>query len=89
MNLKVGDRIRITSVPGEGNPDYYIHPDTVRVYKKLIKRNRPVRIYELQDGVPWYECRFRRKNGQLEYHFLAVYEDDNNWVKVNERNKVL
>lgn len=42
--LKVGDKIELIAVPGEGIPDYYIHPSTVRVYKKIIARNRPVRI---------------------------------------------
>src|SRR5205823_4306232 len=43
-DLRIGDKIRIVGVPGEGIPDYTIHRDTIRVYKKLIDRKRPVRI---------------------------------------------
>jgi hypothetical protein len=85
-DLKVGDRIRITGIPGEGVPGYVLLPETKRVYKKLIARGRPVRIYEIDEyGAPWYSCRFRRKNGQWEFHILAVFDGDRNWVKVNSR----
>ena len=83
--LKVGDKIKILSVPGEGIPNYYIDKDTVRVYKKIIARKRPVRIYEIQDGQPWYAVKFRRKNGKWEYHFLSVMDEDANWVPVKRK----
>ncbi len=81
--LKVGDRIRITAVPGAGIPGYVIFPETVRVYRKLIARGRPVRIYAIDEyGSPWFACRFRTKAGKWEHHFLAVYDGDTNWVPV-------
>jgi hypothetical protein len=81
--LKVGDRIRLLDVPGKGRPGYYMHSETRRVYKRLLARKRPVRISKIDEtGLPWFECRFRRKNGRLEYHSLIVADDDNNWVKV-------
>lgn len=84
--LKVGDRIRITSVPGEGVPNYYIHRDTSRVFKKLIARNRAVRVCEIDEyGQPWYICKFKKRNGCFETHFLAVLDGENNWVVVKRR----
>ncbi len=69
--LKVGDRIRLTEMPPEFlREGCYLHPDTKRVYKKLVARKRPLRIYKVRDGGPWIHCRFRRKNGRLEYHWL-------------------
>lgn len=85
-DLKVGDRIRIVEVPGKGIPGYTIHPDTVRAYKLLIRRRRSVRICRIDEyGSPWYECRFRRRNGRLEYHSFIVASADNNWVPVKKR----
>jgi hypothetical protein len=55
---------------------------------KLIVRGRSVRIREIkEDGSPWYECRFRMKNGKWEYHSLGVYDTDGNWVPVKPRHK--
>jgi hypothetical protein len=83
--LRIGDRIRIIGIPGEGVPGYFLHRDTRRFYKKLMARARSVRIYEIDEhGYPWFQCRFRLKNGQWEYHHLMVTEDDK-WVKVKPR----
>jgi hypothetical protein len=85
-DLKLGDRIRITRVPGEGVPGYFIHRDTVYVYKKLIVRGRSVRIRRIDEyGSPWYICRFKTRRGAWETHYLAVYDSDNNWVPVRSR----
>src|SRR5262249_11493146 len=43
-DVRVGDRIRIIGIPGDGVPGYYLHRDTKRVFKKLIGRGRSVRI---------------------------------------------
>jgi len=89
-DLKVGDRIRIIKLPGEGVPGYYLHPDTKRVFKKLVARGRSVRIARIDEyGSPWYNCRFRIKSGRWEYHDLAVCNLDNNWVRVTPRHKKL
>jgi hypothetical protein len=81
--LKVGDIIRITAVPGEGIANYTIHPETTRVYKKLVARGRPVRIREIDEfGLPWYRCRFKMRNGKFEMHGLIVIDSDTNWVLV-------
>ncbi len=87
--LKVGDRIRITAVPGVGIPGYVIFPETVRIYRRLITRGRPVRIYEIdEDGSPWFACRFRTKARKWEHHFLVVLDSDTNCVPVIKRTKV-
>jgi hypothetical protein len=85
-DLRVGDRIRIVGIPGEGVPGYYLLPETKRVFKKLVKRGRSVRIAWIDEyGSPWYRCRFRMKDGRWDWHHLAVFEGDNNWVPVRRR----
>lgn len=88
-DLKIGDRIRIIAVPGEGVPNYYIHKDTVKVFKKLIERKRSVRVFEIDEyGQPWYKCQFRRKNGKWEYHWISVgFGEESSWVLVKPRKK--
>jgi hypothetical protein len=36
--------------------------------------------------VPWIRCRFRRKDGRIEYHALAINHDG--WVRVRFREKL-
>lgn len=48
--LEVGDRIRLTGFPREFlRPGYVIHRETVRVYKKLLARNRPLRVWMIDE----------------------------------------
>jgi hypothetical protein len=83
-DLVVGDRIRIVRLPpGIDAPGYVFHPDTRRLYRRLIARKRPVRVCEIKDGLPWIHCRFKRKNGTWEHHWLAV--NDDSWVCVRSR----
>jgi hypothetical protein len=72
--LQVGNRIRLTEIPPEFLQEgYYVHRDTMRVYKRLLARRRALRIREIdQDGLPWIECRFRRNDGRWEWHWLAL-----------------
>lgn len=80
-DIKIGDRIKIVSQPIRyGEKDYYIHADTVRVFNKLIKRNRPVRISTIDEFGTWYKCRFKER-GKWHWHSLAVTDSDKNWVK--------
>jgi hypothetical protein len=66
--LRVGDRVMITGVPGEGVANYYIHRDTVRVFKKLIARKCPVRIRRIDEyGTPWYLCSSRNETERLKF----------------------
>jgi hypothetical protein len=88
-DLMIGDRIRIIGIPGKGVPGYWLHPDTRRVFKKLIARGRSVRIAEIDEyGTPWYTVKFRLKNGRWGWNFLAVCDHDHNWVMVKPRRKM-
>jgi hypothetical protein len=82
-DLRVGDRIRIIGIPGEGVPGYFLHADTKRAFMKLIARGRSVRICRIDEfGHPWYDFRFRMKNGRWERHSLNITSDEHNWVRV-------
>ena len=88
-NLKVGDKIRIVSVPGfisgKKVKNYTIARETISAYKKLIARKRPVVISEIDEyGQPWFEFRLRKK-GKYIYHSMAVFKEDDNWVRVKPR----
>jgi hypothetical protein len=88
--LRVGDWVMVTGVPGEGIANYRIHRETARVFKKLIARKRPVRIREIDEfGQPWYECRFRKPDGTFELHSLGILRGEDNWVRVNRRTKTV
>jgi hypothetical protein len=63
---------------------YYFAPETRQLYRKLIARNRPARVFQIDEyGVPWVYCRFRRKNGTWEIYWLAI--NDDSWVRVRAR----
>ncbi|MBN9520545.1 hypothetical protein J0H58_18805 [bacterium] len=83
--LRVGDRIRFVRMPWyTDTPGYTFPPETRRLYKRLIARGRPARVYEIDEyGLPWIRCRFRRRNSVWEHHFLAV--NDDSWVRVKGR----
>ena len=84
--LKVNDRIRIISIPGENNANYCIHFSTKQAYKKLINRKRSVRINRIdKHDQPWYDFKLQRKDGSWEKHTMCVMKDDNNWIKVQKR----
>ena len=80
--LRVGDRVRVVRLPSAwDNPGYQVFPCTRRLYRKLIERRRPLRVYELDGwGLPWVRCRFRLRSGGWESHFLAL--NDDSWVGV-------
>jgi hypothetical protein len=83
--LRVNDRIRIVRMPsGIDAPRYVLPACTRRLYEKLIARGRAVRVYDIDEwGLPWIRCKFRRRNGSWEHHFLAV--NDDSWVRVKRR----
>jgi hypothetical protein len=84
-NLRVGDRIRIVRMAsGVDALGYTFSKETRQLYDLLIARGRSVRVYRIDDdGLPWIRCRFRRKNGLWEHHWLAV--NDDSWVRVQHR----
>ena len=79
-DLKVGDKIKITGpcqLP-------YVAKDTIEVFEKLSRRKKPLVITEIdKDGVPWYEVRLKNKDGKMETHFLAVFDEDGNWEHIH------
>jgi len=83
--LKVGDRVRFVRMPsGVDAPGYTFARETRRLYEQLIARSRPARVCRVDgDGLPWIQCRFRRRNGRWQYHWLAI--NDDSWVRVRER----
>jgi hypothetical protein len=83
--LRVGDQIRIVRMPAAfALPGYHVPPETRWVFRKLIERKRPLRVYQIDvRGFAWVHCRFRRPNGTLRYDSLAV--DPDAWEKVKKR----
>ena len=66
-------------MPGGG-----LHAETRDLYLRLIARGRPSRVFQIDEyGLPWIRCRFRRKNGKWENHWLAI--NDDSWVLVRGR----
>lgn len=86
--LRVGDRIRFVRMP-TGFSRQNCHRDTLRVFQRLIERRRPVRVAFFGEWgkwkVPWIRCQFRRKDGRIEYHSLAINHDG--WVRVVPRKR--
>jgi hypothetical protein len=85
--LRVGDKIRLVEMPSEfRQTGYYVHRDTIAVYKKLLARRRPLRVWQIdRDGLPWIRCWFRRPNGRWEHHYLAV--NHSGLVRVKSRSR--
>ena len=86
-SLHVGDRVRVVRLPTfQGMPGGGLPPETLRLYKKLIVRGRPQRVYWIDEyGSPWISCRFRTRNGQWEGHYLAI--NDDSWERVRPATK--
>jgi hypothetical protein len=75
-SLRIGDRVRLVEYPPEfQTPGYCVHRETVRVYRRLLKRNRALRVSWIEDGQPWVLVRFRRPRGGWETHSLALNHD--------------
>ena len=85
--LRVGDRVRVVRLPlFQGIRGAGLLPETRRLYRKLITRSRPSRVFQIDEyGVPWIYCKFRRKSGKWEMHWLAI--NDDSWVHVNRRRR--
>ncbi len=83
--LRVGDRVRFVRVPVfDGKRGGGLQPETLRLYKKLIARGRPQRVFQIDEyGLPWIACRFRRRGSKWESHWLAI--NDDSWVRVKCR----
>ena len=86
-SLRVNDWVRVVRLPTfQGVPGGGLPACTLRLYKKLIARRKPSRIYMIDDcGAPWIKCKFRRTDGTWEYHWLAMCDDS--WIRVKSRNR--
>ena len=88
--LKVGDRVRIVRMPtGVDEPGYTFHPDSRRLYERLIdrcRRGRSLRVFEIcEHGLPWVQHRYRDEDGVRHHEWLAL--NDDSWVRVKPRAK--
>lgn len=81
-SLKLGDRIRIVRMPCD---EPVLQAETRRLFQRLISRRTPLRVFWIDEHRhPWIRCRFRRRNGTFELHWLAV--NDDSWVRVRHRS---
>lgn len=83
--LKVGDRIRLTSMPDEWSVEgYTVMPESVSFMKAMIRRTWPSRIVEIDEyGSPWIHARVRFR-GKLRFHSWAIMESTG-WRRVKRR----
>jgi hypothetical protein len=57
--LRVGDRIRILAVPGQGLPGFYLHEDTRKLFERLVGEQTILQVYRIDEwGLPWVKCCF-------------------------------
>jgi hypothetical protein len=85
--LKVGDKVRLVHFPTEYLPRLTLHRDTRQLYKYLLSRKRPVRVWQIDDwGLPWIRCQCRGRNGRMEYHTLLI-GTETGWAKVQAEKK--
>jgi len=85
-SLRVGDTIRLIEIPPEFlRVGYGIHKDTMRVYRLLLARGRPLRVAYLDElGMPWVRLREKRY-GQWYHHGLLF--NHGGIVRVRKRTK--
>jgi hypothetical protein len=83
--LKIGDRIRLLRVPEgdaeqrerelrEGSEDGGWTADTI---ERIIAQDPVVTISSIDEhGMPWFEYELTSASGEIEYHSLAIVEDE-------------
>jgi hypothetical protein len=83
--LKVGDRVRFVSIPTEWSaPGYDVPREDMTFMKRMIKRTRPSRVYQLDYlGYPWIRAVMRHGKKTV-YHFWMI-SDSTGWRKVSRR----
>jgi hypothetical protein len=82
-SLKVGDRVRFTSLPDEwSRKGYTILPESVRFMKVVVKRRWASRVAEIDEyGYAWIHARIRFR-GKVHHHSWAIMESTG-WRLVN------
>ncbi len=75
--LRLGDRVRIVRLPsGVDQPGYTFHPQTRRLYVRLIASGKSFQIREIDRwGYPRIHVQVRRKCGAVEHHTLALCDE--------------
>jgi hypothetical protein len=88
QGLRVGHRVRPVGWPAEWDrPGYHLPAETADLWRLLVARRRPLRVYEVDDwGAPWVRCRVPKPGGGWEHHFLAI-TDEGGWVRVQPRRR--
>ena len=88
QKLRVGDRVRLVADPPEWQrAGYHLPPETRDLWRLLVARCRPLRVYEVDEwGAPWVRCRVPKSGGGWEQHFLAI-TDEGGWVRVQPRRR--
>lgn len=88
QELRVGDRVRLVADPPEWQlPGYRLPAETRDLWRLLMARRWPLRVFEVDDwGTPWVQCRVRRPGGEWEHHALALCHGG--WVLVQRRRRL-
>lgn len=83
--LKIGDRVRFTSLPDEWNqPECGVHRDSIGFMKQMIRRTWPARVSKIDEfGTPWIKA-ITIERGKRHYHSWAITEHSG-WRKVVPR----
>ena len=82
--LRVGDKVRIVSIPTGDQAQYERDKDpfTVRLFWRLIRKRSVITIFKIDEfGSPWFGYKFRNGRGTMEYHYLSI-RDNESWVLV-------
>ncbi len=83
--LKVGDRIRLLRVP-QGDLDQRARELrdgvegagwTADTIERIIDQDPVVTISSIDEyGSPWFECELMSAGGEIEFHSIAIMEDE-------------
>jgi hypothetical protein len=84
--LRVGDRTRLVDIPLKFLDRNPVHLETTQAYKYLVKRRRPVSVYEIDEyGMPWVKFQFRARNGRIRHDYMAINHSGIILVKTRQR----
>ena len=75
LSLKIGDRVRFTSLPEERSlADYSTPRESICFMKRMLKRTWPSRVAEIGEyGNPWIHARIRVR-GKVHHHSWSILE---------------
>jgi hypothetical protein len=71
----------VADPPEWRRPGCHLPAETAALWRLLVTRRRPLRVYEVDEaGAPWVRCRVRTAGRGWEHHFLAITHGG--WVRV-------